>query len=135
MKILLIFAMFALLSCSSSVSHSVLITKQQLQCLNKRKDYVKHVVEASKQTFVGMEEDISLFKTTQGMVVGYLFEQGECSTVLTQIPGGETAQAEAFIADEVKKNRGELFRTDDNVQFKYYKARQGNAEYLVAQAF
>ena len=133
MKAFIALAAIGLLSCSST-SSAPTVTDQQLQCLNKRRDYVNQAIVANKQTLVGMEEDIALFKTPEGRIIGYLIEQGECSTVLTQIPAGGKEQAEQFIAAEVNKNHGPLFITKEHVQYKYYTARQGANDYIVAQA-
>ncbi|RSK47492.1 hypothetical protein [Hymenobacter rigui] len=123
-------------SCSTVTELAPVITNQQLQCLNKPKEFVQQAITANKQTFVGQEQGVFLVKTTDGRLLGYLFEQGECSTVMTHIPANGLAQAEAFIAAEVKKNFGPMFRTSDNVSYKYYTAPIGqNADtYLVAQA-
>lgn len=55
---------------------------------------------------------------------------------MTHIPANGLAQAEAFIAAEVKKNFGPMFLTSGNVSYKYCTAPIGqNADtYLVAQA-
>ena len=133
MKGLLILVAGGLLSCSRNGSAPT-VTDQQIECLNKRRDYVNRAIVANKQTLVGMEEDIALFKTPEGRIIGYLIEQGECSTVLTQLPSGGKEPAEQFIAAEVKKNYGPLFITKENVRYKYYTARQGAHDYIVAQA-
>jgi hypothetical protein len=97
---------------------------------------VQQAIAADHQTYAGKEQDVYLFKTTDGRVLGYLFEQGECSTVMTHVPANGLAQAEAFIAAEVKKNFGPLFITPDKVHYKYYTAPiwQDTDTYLVAQA-
>ncbi|RSK38426.1 hypothetical protein [Hymenobacter perfusus] len=135
MKIILALAAALLLSCGRP-EPAPAITAQQLQCLNQRTDEVRQAIAADHQTYAGQEQDVYLFKTTDGRVLGYLFEQGECSTVMTRIPANGLAQAEAFIAAEVKKNFGPLFITPGNVQYKYYTAPigQNTDTYLVAQA-
>ncbi|MET4073117.1 hypothetical protein [Hymenobacter sp. UYCo722] len=137
MKIILTIFTSLLFSCGNSTkpNKTPTITLQQVQCLNNDKEYVKHAIETYKQVFFRKEEDIYLFKTTDDTVVGYLFEQGECTAVLTQIPSNGMADAEKFIAAEVKKNHGPMFITKDNVQFKYYTAKQGADYYLVASDF
>lgn len=126
------FFVFFLFSCSSNIAPG--ITNQPLRCLNKRKADVQQAIASNNQIFEGMMEDIALFKTPDGRIIGYLIEQGECSTVLTQIPAGELAQAEQLIAAEVKKNYGPLFITSEEVYYKYYTAGQGANDYLIAQA-
>lgn len=125
--------LLVMLGCSRS---SVLptITPQQLECLNKDRAYVQRSVTAAKQVFSGREADILLYETPEGTIVGYLFEQGECSTVLTQILVDELEQAEAYITAQIKKNYGPMFITKDNQTYRYYAAQQGSNAYLVAQA-
>ncbi|HEX8505453.1 MAG TPA: hypothetical protein VF630_08805 [Hymenobacter sp.] len=141
MKPLLALAACFLVGCGNLVASSVAepppaITAQQLQCLNKRTDEVQRSIAANQQTFAGKEQDVYLFRTADGRVLGYLFEQGECSTVMTHVPANGLAQADAFIAAEVQKNFGPLFITPENVQYKYYTAPiwQNTDTYLVAQA-
>ncbi|WP_133271075.1 hypothetical protein [Hymenobacter radiodurans] len=124
-----------LLSCGTR-SVGPVITAQQIACLNKDKAWVQQSITAQQQTFVGREQDVYLFTTPQGAVLGYLFEQGECSTVMTQVPAGRLAQAEAFIAAEVKKNFGPMLISPANVHYKLYTAPiwQDTETYVVAQA-
>lgn len=129
-------ALMLSISCTSVTEPDPVITDQQLQCLNKPKDVVQRFITTSQQKFVGKEQDVLLFKTADGRVIGYLFEQGECSTVMTHVPPTKLAQAEAFIAAEVSRNHGPMFITPDRVSYKYYTAPiwQNTDTYLVAQA-
>jgi hypothetical protein len=132
MKLLLTLFSFLLLTCGHNSPPT--ITEQQLRCLNKKRDYVQHSVDSAQQTFYRQEEDVYLFKTPDDRVIGYLFEQGECSTVMTQLPADGREQAEQYIAAEIKKNYGPMFITKDKQHFKYYTTEQGGETYLVAQA-
>jgi hypothetical protein len=141
MKSLFTLATYFLVGCSNNTTSTITeqaptITEQQLHCLNKNKEYVKSSIAANKQTFYAMEQDVYLFKTQEGRVLGYLFEQGECSAVMTQIPANRLKEAEQFIAAEVKKNYGPLFITKEQVHFKYYTAPiwQDTETYLVASS-
>ena len=97
---------------------------------------MQQAIAADHQTYTGKEQDVYLFKTTDGRVLGYLFELGECSTVMTHVPANGVTQAEAFIAAEAKKNFGPLFITPNKVLYKCYTAPiwQDSDTYLVAQA-
>ena len=132
MKLLLILIPWLLFGCQHPVTPT--ITQQQLRCLNQKRDEVQRLVEAAHQTFYRREENIYLFKTREDQVVGYLFEQGECSAVMTQLPADGREQAEQYIATEVNQNYGPTFITKDNQRFQYYTAQQGKETYLVAQA-
>ena len=113
------------------------ITAQQLQCLNQRRDAVEQSIAAHRQVFAGRDEDdVPFFTTPEGRVVGYLFEQGECSTVMTRIPPNQRPQAEAFIAAEVSRNYGPMFITPAKVSYKLYIAStmEGTNPCLVAQS-
>ncbi|QIL78442.1 hypothetical protein [Hymenobacter sp. HDW8] len=83
-----------------------------------------------------MEQDVYLFNTPTGAVLGYLFEQGECTAVMTQVPAGRLQQAEAFIAAEVQKNFGPMLISPANVRYKLYTAPiwQDTETYLVASS-
>ncbi|RPD44656.1 hypothetical protein DNI29_21240 [Hymenobacter sediminis] len=140
MKALATILISAIMGCTTAPNPVPIITQQQLDCLNKPTDYVKKSVASHKQTYYGMDQDITLFKTPEGRIIGYLLEQGECSTVLLQVPEQQLQQASDFIAAEVKKNYGPMFFTnqEQKVSFKYYldttPLREGKPAYLVAQA-